>query len=385
MAKTLPLPLPGVEHGERMALSVVDEWARTDPQSPWVSTPIDDQDISKGYKDITYGQFANAIDHAAHRLVQHLPTSQELFLTFAYVGTTNLRYPILAMAAGEVQKVASPELEGLLRDEPAEPFVYRKSWKEGKDDPWLVFHTSGTTGNSTANDTSKDRLINDDLSGYPKPITYTHRMMAIPDMAARLAGDEETHLHHYVFKRWYTPLPLIRFVGMLMVLSMGTSTHTVLALGPSTPPSPEMILDILKFGKVDSALLAPVTIDTLCRDVSGLAALRSLQYIHYAGAPLGVNSGKKPAASVRLIPCIGSTEVGGYFLKLRDDMEDWDYVQFNSHAGAVFELRFDHLHELVFVRKPECEPMQQMFLLYPDRDRFETNDLWVEHPTRKGL
>ncbi|MCJ1377286.1 hypothetical protein MMC17_000378 [Xylographa soralifera] len=29
--------------------------------------------------------------------------------------------------------------------------------------------------------------------------------------------------------------------------------------------------------------------------------------------------------------------------------------------------------------------MQQVFLLYPERDRFETKDLWVEHPTRKGL
>lgn len=29
--------------------------------------------------------------------------------------------------------------------------------------------------------------------------------------------------------------------------------------------------------------------------------------------------------------------------------------------------------------------MQQIFLLYPELDRFETNDLWIEHPTRKGL
>lgn len=29
--------------------------------------------------------------------------------------------------------------------------------------------------------------------------------------------------------------------------------------------------------------------------------------------------------------------------------------------------------------------MQQIFLVYPDKDRFETNDLWLEHPQRKGL
>lgn len=29
--------------------------------------------------------------------------------------------------------------------------------------------------------------------------------------------------------------------------------------------------------------------------------------------------------------------------------------------------------------------MQQIFVLYPELDRFETKDLWREHPTRKGL
>lgn len=42
--------------------------------------------------------------------------------------------------------ITGPELEELLQDKQAEPFLYRKSWEEGKDDPWLTFHTSGTTG-----------------------------------------------------------------------------------------------------------------------------------------------------------------------------------------------------------------------------------------------
>jgi acyl-coenzyme A synthetase/AMP-(fatty) acid ligase len=172
---------------------------------------------------------------------------------------------------------------------------------------------------------------------------------------------------------------------MLMILSMSTFVHSVVVLGPPGPPSPETLIDILKYGRVDGAVLVPALIDALCRDATGLAALKSLQYIHYAGGPLGVNSGKKLAADVRLIPTIGSTKVGGYFTKLRHDTEDWDYVEFNKYAGAEFEPRPGNLHELVFVRKPECAEMQQIFFLYPDRDRFKTNDLWMEHPTRKGL
>ena len=39
-----------------------------------------------------------------------------------------------------------PELDQFLKDDEATQFFYKKSWEEGKDDPWLVFHTSGTTG-----------------------------------------------------------------------------------------------------------------------------------------------------------------------------------------------------------------------------------------------
>lgn len=90
MTNTVSLPLPGVQHGERIALSILDERAQNDPQSPCVSVPVDDEDMSKGYKDITYSQSANAVNHVAHWLVQHLPVSKESFEPFAYVGPKDL-------------------------------------------------------------------------------------------------------------------------------------------------------------------------------------------------------------------------------------------------------------------------------------------------------
>lgn len=44
--------------------------------------------------------------------------------------------------------------------------------------------------------------------------------MAIVDMAAKLTGQEETHLHHYAFKRWYTPLPMIHVRTLLECRSL---------------------------------------------------------------------------------------------------------------------------------------------------------------------
>ena len=72
-------------------------------------------------------------------------------------------------------------------------------------------------------------------------------------------------------------------------------------------------------------------------------------------------------------------------MTLCNDNQDWDYISSNKHARAVFEPRFDNLHELVFIRKLDFAPVQQVFMLYPSLTRFETNDLWIEHPSRKGL
>jgi hypothetical protein len=36
-----------------------------------------------------------------------------------------------------------------MKEEEAPVFTYLKSWEEGRDDLWLVFHKSGTTGLSS--------------------------------------------------------------------------------------------------------------------------------------------------------------------------------------------------------------------------------------------
>ena len=101
------LPIPNVRHGTRNIISVIDEITQQEPNSTWVSLPIDEGDLSQGYKDITYGQFSNAVNHAAQWLREALPPSSEPFQSFAYAGPKDLRYPILAVAAGKMGKVVS--------------------------------------------------------------------------------------------------------------------------------------------------------------------------------------------------------------------------------------------------------------------------------------
>ncbi|KAJ5668962.1 hypothetical protein N7462_010032 [Penicillium macrosclerotiorum] len=412
MAPPSTIPVPGVDHGERILAAVVEERAKNNSSSPWLSIPVDENNLSLGFRDITFKQLNNYANHAAQWLIKALPNSEE-FQRLAYSGPKDLRYPILAIAAAKVQKVmvlpsplvtakaqlnifektgctlylrpqeSAASVAEILKDAPhihtitvpalgeffneieAIPVNYSKSWEEGKDDPWLVFHTSGTTGN-------------------PKPITYTHEMMAGVDAAASRSDIEECVIHQFAQQRWYSPLPSLHFVGMAMTLAMTTFLHMTAVLGPSTPPSPEVITNVLRYGNVKGALLPPILIDSLCLSPAGLQALRELKYIHFAGAPLSAKSGELLVPYTKVVPAIGSTETGGYFTACHDKADAWDFVTFQKHAGAIFEPRVNNLHELVFIRDPSCS-MQQIFTVYPDRDRFETNDLWIEHPDYKGL
>ncbi|KAL1859416.1 putative NRPS-like protein biosynthetic cluster [Paecilomyces lecythidis] len=388
-------PLPGVDHGKRIPTSVIEKRAQDGPNSPWISVPIDEQNLSAGYRDISFQQLNNAANSAAHWLSQNLPETSEPFQCFAYAGPKDLRYPILAVAAAKLKKVmvlpsplVTPEAQ-LRILEKKKCTVYLRPASMA-DPVGAILRDAPHVQTITVPEPDEFSLEAEAVPvNYrnPKPITYTHRMMAGADIAASLPDIEETHIHQYAQRRWYTPLPslhIAQFVGMLMSLCMTSLVHMTAVVGPPGLPSPEVVMDILRFGRVEGALLTPALIDQLCLSSAGVEALRELKYVHYAGAPLSAKSADLLTPHVQVVPCVGSTEAGGYFTAIHDNKDAWDYLAFQKHAGAEFEHRMNDLHELVFVRRPECA-MQQIFLVYPERDRFETNDLWKEHPEHKGL
>lgn len=146
----------------------------------------------------------------------------------------------------------------------------------------------------------------------------------------------------------------------MMTLSATTFLGTVMVIGPATPPTPQIVLDILRYGNVEKALLTPAVIEELCLTPEGLEGLRKLKHLQYAGAPLSAKAGEQLIDHVAVTPAIESTEAGGYPIVLHGHRDTWDHVRFQKHAGAEFEHFVDDLYELVFVKRPECA-LQQIF------------------------
>jgi hypothetical protein len=103
---TLSSPVP--DYGHRLIPILLDDYAVSEPSRPHAFVPIDKTDISKGFKDITVKQLANAVNKASWWLAEQLGNSiPGTFELFAYFGPRDLRYACLQIAAMKVGRNVS--------------------------------------------------------------------------------------------------------------------------------------------------------------------------------------------------------------------------------------------------------------------------------------
>ena len=77
---------------------LIDEIATNDPTALWIEYPADSTSYDSGYKQITYAQFANAINGTARRMENALGYGEDSE-TLAYIGPNDPFYGILVVAA----------------------------------------------------------------------------------------------------------------------------------------------------------------------------------------------------------------------------------------------------------------------------------------------
>lgn len=106
-----------INQGEKHQLipTIIDHNASHNPEKVFASIPADNNDLSKGFRDITYVELSKAVDKAAFWLEEKLEpahhatprsngeqqedTAGSSFPTFAFYGTRDVRYSIFAVAA----------------------------------------------------------------------------------------------------------------------------------------------------------------------------------------------------------------------------------------------------------------------------------------------
>ncbi|KAH9902315.1 acetyl-CoA synthetase-like protein [Xylariomycetidae sp. FL2044] len=426
----MTLPAASIPYGKRLLPAVIDELALNDPNRPWASIPIDDNDLSKGYEDISYRTLANAINKLAHFVVSKVGPSSS-FETIAYLGIPDLRYHMLSMAVCKTGHKALyssqfnslsvhlelmektectalfsaagaqvggilerrpmphaiiPELDDLLGSgEEAKPYPYTKTFEEAANDPYLVVHSSGTTG-------------------APKPFLVNHAYVAAVDRQILLpAVDGWTHS-----TRMSHPGMGVRFLAVTppshVASSVGAMYSSVFGGGVFVPGlrnrsvATSDICDILDNARATQAIFTPWMMEEVARKQNARDYIQPLSLVFFGGAALSPSAAEVWAKYTRILNYFGSSETLGP-PQLEGANEDHKYVCFDVvNGGLEFrEVEADFVsdegeavkvYEMVMKLTPESAPYAnwhaRMGITLDSREppypEHKPGDLWIPHP-----
>lgn len=253
-------------------------------------------------------------------------------------------------------------------EEPAVVYPYTKSYAEARLEPWIVLHTSGSTG-------------------VPKPIVQSHATYSALDAFTALPslGLEDAYPVMSRGRRVYLGFPLFHCAGVSMLLPASIFAGYTIVLGPF-PPSADIVNTIHLHGNVQESCIAPSTVVDLTKDPKHLENLRKLDQITTGGGPLPQTVGNLINERTRLANVLGSTEAGPLPHQLCDP-EDWAYMSVSPVLGHEYRLVSGGLYEQVIVKhpKPELRLYQGVFGTFPELEEWPMRDLYSKHPTKENV
>lgn len=256
----------------------------------------------------------------------------------------------------------------LTSEEPAVAYPYTKTYAEARLEPWIVLHTSGSTG-------------------VPKSIIQSHATYSALDALTALPalGLPDAYPVMSKGRRVYLGFPLFHCAGVSMLLPASIFAGYTIVLGPY-PPSADIANAIHIHGNVQESCIAPSTVIDITKDPKSLENLRKLDQITTGGGPLPQAVGNLVNERTRLANVLGSTEAGPLPHQLCDP-EDWAYMSVSPVLGHDYRLVSDGIYEQVIVKSsnPELRLYQGVFGTFPELTEWPMRDLYSKHPTKENV
>ncbi|KJZ72767.1 hypothetical protein HIM_07842 [Hirsutella minnesotensis 3608] len=380
---------------------------------------------------ITYSLLANIVDGLAWWIVDQLgPGSDNAsgIEVLAYMGPNDVRYPALILAAikaGYVLFLTSPRnsadaqrtlfnrlrCKTLLTSDPAPPaarvvleavqpqhhltvpsvedlmgkqqrqFVLTKTYHEIPHEPFLIMHTSGTTG-------------------MPQPITWAHRTCAhvLNSKAHQSSGgclSVERELING--KRVMVTLPPFHgaFAALLILGAIPYGSVMIIPVATALPTG-KGVVDALMKSTADAAVLVPSVVAELAQSPDLLeTSAQHLESIIYIGGDLPQDLGDRVAEKLNLRCLWGATETGIVPQLLPPEVHPsapqsrrlWQYIRFHPCVGANFQSAAEDVYELVLRRDSSFVNSQPCFTVegLEQLREYRTKDLFQRHPTIPDL
>ncbi|KAL4739539.1 acetyl-CoA synthetase-like protein [Aspergillus similis] len=412
-------PLLGGECGKRLMPHVIDATAIATPDVECMFVPRTPGNPRDGWKPVSWAQVANAVNFVAHMLIEQAGTpTPGTFPTIAYIGLDDPRYVLFLMGAikagykalfisprnsieAQVHLFNTTDCDILYHEETlasivkpwvagrsgmrsivippwdkwvtttVAPFPYTKTFDEAEWDPFVVLHTSGSTG-------------------LPKPVIIPQGSLALND------------LHRYVPKykgnlpwlptwgnfdnpRYLCTCPLFHTAGIAPTVLSGFYYNTpVIFRDPLVPLTGDNVVEWLQNSNATYTVLPPAILEQMSRSQIALDELKRLQVVAFGGGPIA------PAAAasllkneVKLVNAIGATEYiyMPYYTQPDPSLWEWFIVP-TELLGIEWRPFGEDTFEQVFIRQNKEHPgVQGCFYVFPELDEYSTKDLYRPHPT----
>ena len=256
-----------------------------------------------------------------------------------------------------------PELDYFLDDSPVPPYSYNKTYAEACRDPFVVMHSSGTTG-------------------VPKILVLKQGTMAVHDAYQHIPslGGEPWYGSRWTNKRVFTSFPWVHGGGVFMLASAIYNSFTSVTAN-DWPISGSLANAVFTHGNVQSMWVSPSVLLDVARNPIYLENLKRLESVSFAGGILPPHIGDAIAKRTYIFGTFASSETGilpGIF----PAPEDWTYYNYSPFLGHKFRHFANDLYELVLTRDPKLAPFQGVFYTFLDLQEYSMRDLYIRHPTK---
>ncbi|KAI1213858.1 acetyl-CoA synthetase-like protein [Annulohypoxylon truncatum] len=403
--------------GRRLPLQIIKERAATEPDREWLSIPRG-TNPEDGWEKLTFAQLAKAINRVADgiRAFGGVP-EPDTFPTIAYIGTNDSRYVSFTFAAlkagykalfisprnsteGQIRlfqdtdchliahtpefqdavdswkklhkmesMVVSPEKEWYT-GEGSTQIDYERSVEKGQWDPFVVLHTSGS-------------------SGFPKPIVSKQGWLTTMDSFNKVPPQDGVRMWTTelvsIAKRHIIPMPFFHASGLYFTtfLSIIAGSPCILPIG-SKPLTGDLAVQYIEYTGAECILLPPSIVTDMSQVPAQVEALKKLKIVAFGGGNLATRVGNYLVEQgIRMMNMISATELP-YPIVFQPDNKLWQYFVFEPKlGGADFRPTAEDPNTYqLFIKRTGLEPnIQGVFYTFPDIDEYDTKDLFRPHPT----